>query len=144
MRLLVIGPHGVGKTTLIRALMGIQGKAPKTQMIEVMGEYIDTPGEYLELPRFYRALLVSAQQADLVLWVAAADKTGIHLPPGFARSFCRPVIGVINKIDVPGANIKSASEALAQAGVEEPYHFVSAVTGAGLNELWARFKTFTS
>ncbi|NPV69158.1 MAG: ethanolamine utilization protein EutP [Firmicutes bacterium] len=142
MRYLVVGPRGAGKTTLIRALVGCGGKAAKTQMIECTGAALDTPGEYLELPRFYRALLVTAQQADVVLWVTAAAGPHFRPPPGFASSFCRPVLGVITKTDVPGASLKAASEELALAGVEEPYFTVSALTGYGLAALAANLESF--
>lgn len=140
MRFLVVGPRGAGKSTLIRALTGCGGKVGKTQMIECLGEALDTPGEYLELPRFYRALLVTAQEADVVLWVAAASGPRFCPPPGLASSFCRPVLGVITKMDVPGADAEAAREELRQAGVKEPYFLVSAYTGSGLAALAAKLK----
>lgn len=137
MRFLVVGPRGAGKSTLIRALEGHSQPVGKTQMIECRGGAIDTPGEYLELPRFYSALLVTAQQADVVLWVAAAGGPRFRPPPGLAASFCRTVIGVITKIDLPGASCEAAAQELEAAGVKKPYYAVSAHTGVGLAALSA-------
>ncbi|WP_214658948.1 EutP/PduV family microcompartment system protein [Candidatus Formimonas warabiya] len=132
---MLIGPTGAGKTTLSHALTGSTDQARKTQMIHFVGDFMDTPGEYLEIPRFYRALLVSAQQADRILLVVAADKPELQLPHGFAQAFSRPVIGVINKIDRVGCDLPSAYTILGETGVKEPYFPVSAATGQGLTGL---------
>lgn len=137
MRLLVVGPKGAGKSTLLAALQNkTLSKLPKTQMVECSGMFIDTPGEYLEFPRLHQALIVAAQQADLIIWVAPADH-GFQPPPGFALSLWRPVIGVITKIDVEGADTCQARRQLAEAGVIPPYFLISSRTGEGLAELRA-------
>lgn len=107
-------------------------------MIEFVGNFIDTPGVYLEYPRFYEALVVCSQQADYVLMVIAANQRGIPIPPGFAHAFFRPVIGVINKIDLVDANIQYAGKVLVQADIKQPYYRISTATGEGLGELKAR------
>jgi len=135
MRIMFIGPSGAGKTTLSYALSGGGGKASKTQMIGFAGDFIDTPGEYLEIPRFYKALFVTAQQADIVIMVIPADKCGVYLPDGIAQSFPRPVVGVVNKIDLVGANLSWAEAVLEKVGVKKPYYAVSARTGEGLSSL---------
>ncbi|MEL7565344.1 MAG: EutP/PduV family microcompartment system protein [Dehalobacterium sp.] len=135
MRLMIIGPSGAGKTTLSRALTGSKGKVQKTQMIDFVDRYIDTPGEYLEIPRFYKALFVTSQQADIVIMVVPADKYRIYIPEGLAQAFPRPVIGVINKIDLAGADIHAAAGVLNRTGVKEPYFHILASTGQGLSRL---------
>lgn len=141
MRLMIVGPSGAGKTTLSRALTGDNGKVQKTQMINFVGNFIDTPGEYLEIPRFYRALFVTAQQADIVIMAIPADKCGAYLPEGLAQAFPRPVIGVINKIDLAGADIHAAAGVLNKTGVKEPYFYISASTGLGISRLKFYLKT---
>lgn len=144
MRLMIIGPTGAGKTTLSHALSGGNGKAQKTQMIDFVGNFIDTPGEYLEIPRFYKALFVTAQQADIIIMVIPADKCGIYLPDGIAQSFPRPVVGVINKTDLAGADMSAALAMLKKTGVKEPYYPVSARTGEGIIPLKFYLESLTN
>ena len=65
-RTLLIGKTGVGKTTLIQRLTGDDLSYRKTQMVEYHLNFIDTPGEYLEHREFYRALIVTAADADYI------------------------------------------------------------------------------
>lgn len=135
MKIMVSGPVGAGKTSLIHALLKIDAAVRKTQAISFLGGAIDTPGEYAQIPRFYSALLVTSMEASHIL--LAKDATDPHpsVPPGFARMFARPVIGVITKIDLPQADIAKAEGHLRQAGVEPPFFAVSALTGQGIREL---------
>jgi ethanolamine utilization protein EutP len=47
-RVMLIGRTGAGKTTLIQALEGMALDYSKTQAVEYLDKYIDTPGEYSE------------------------------------------------------------------------------------------------
>lgn len=135
--IMVVGPVGAGKTSLINALQHNNQEAQKTQSINYVKGAIDTPGEYAQIPRFYSALTVTAAEANLILMVQDAADSKVSLPPGFASMFMRPVLGVVTKIDAPGADLERASSSLRQAGIKEPYFYVSAQTGAGLSELAA-------
>ena len=133
--IMLVGPVGAGKTSLINAINNDCSKARKTVDICFTDGAIDTPGEYAQMPRFYSALAVTATKANLVVMVQDATDRRITLPPGFAAMFPRPVVGVVTKIDAPGADQEKAKIRLLQAGIKEPFFCVSAHTGAGLAEL---------
>ncbi|WP_312419791.1 EutP/PduV family microcompartment system protein [Anaerospora hongkongensis] len=133
--IMLIGPVGAGKTSLLNVLQHTAGKAEKTQSIRFCDGGIDTPGEYAQIPRFYSALMVTAAQAELILLVQAANEQRVLLPPGFVSMFSRPVTGVITKIDLPDTDQATAALRLKEAGVKEKIFPVSAFTGAGLANL---------
>jgi len=133
--IMLVGPVGAGKTSLLHALQHSVSKAEKTQTILFCDGGIDTPGEYAQIPRFYSALMVTAAEAKLILLVQAANDCRVLLPPGFVSMFSRPVVGVITKDDLPEGNREKAKLRLKEAGVREQIFAVSAFTGAGLAEL---------
>ncbi|WP_425060116.1 Propanediol utilization protein PduV [Sporomusa carbonis] len=133
--IMLVGPVGAGKTSLLNALQQNCRKADKTQSICFTDGAIDTPGEYAQIPRFYSALMVTAAEAKVVLIVQDATDFRMALPPGFAAMFSRPVVGVVTKLDAPGADREKAKLRLMQAGIKEPIFYVSAHTGTGLSEL---------
>ncbi|SMC34497.1 EutP/PduV family microcompartment system protein [Sporomusa malonica] len=137
--IMLVGPVGAGKTSLINALNQDCRKAEKTSSICFCDGAIDTPGEYAQMPRFYSALAVTATEAKMVLMVQDATDIRITLPPGFAAMFPRPVVGVVTKIDAPGADQERAKLRLLEAGIQEPFFYVSAYTGAGLADLTEYF-----
>jgi len=134
-KVMLVGPVGAGKTSLIHALQKNPKQAEKTQSIHFSDGAIDTPGEYAQIPRFYSALMVTAMQASVVVIVQDATDLKVNLPPGFATMFSRPVIGVVTKIDVPGIDRVKVKSRLLQVGVKEPIFFISSHTGEGLDEL---------
>lgn len=135
MRILIVGPSGAGKTTLINALVGKQEKPRKTQALDFIGGFVDTPGEYSEIPRFYTNLFISAQQADLVFLVLAADMVLEQIPQGWSQALQKPVIGIVSKVDLERADIGKVSCFLSHAGVQPPYYPISVLNGEGLKEL---------
>lgn len=134
-RIMLVGPVGVGKTSLVKALVNDSGRAEKTQSIQFIDGAIDTPGEYAQIPRFYSALMVTAAEAQMILLVQDATEMNVSLPPGFAGMFPRPIVGIVSKIDSPSANRERAMRRLREAGVRDRIFCVSAYTGEGLNEL---------
>jgi ethanolamine utilization protein EutP len=136
MKIMVVGPAGVGKTSLIHALAKNSAAVLKTQAITFSGGAIDTPGEYAQIPRFYSALLVTSLAADVVLLLSDAAKPAFALPPNFAGMFARPVVGVVTKIDLPGADPAKAESCLRQAGVASSVFPVSVVSGEGIGALY--------
>lgn len=134
-KIMLVGPVGVGKTTLIHAINNDCRQVRKTQSVCFFDGAIDTPGEYAQIPRYYSALLVTAMEASVVAIIQDATNVRITLPPGFASMFFHKAIGVVTKIDVPGADRANAKAKLLQAGVKEPVFFVSAKSGEGLEAL---------
>lgn len=134
-KVMLVGPVGAGKTSLIHALQKDPKQAEKTQSIQFYDGAIDTPGEYAQIPRFYSALMVTAMNASVVVIVQDATDFKMNLPPGFATMFSRPVIGVVTKIDVPGIDKGKVKSRLVAAGVKGPIFFISSLTGEGLDEL---------
>lgn len=134
-KVMLVGPVGAGKTSLIQAMQQTNKKAEKTVSILFSDGAIDTPGEYAQIPRFYSALMVTATQADAVVIVQDAGDPKIAMPPGFAGMFARPVVGVVTKVDKEGIDKEKSEQILLQTGVRKPIFFVSAHTGEGLNEL---------
>ncbi|WP_302162971.1 EutP/PduV family microcompartment system protein [Veillonella seminalis] len=99
---IMVGRTEVGKTTLANTLMYGSPEARKTQSIGRIGSIIDTPGEFVENPIYYRAILLNAYDADIVLFLNEANEKESIFPPNFAASFNREVIGVITKMDLGG------------------------------------------
>jgi ethanolamine utilization protein EutP len=140
MKIMVVGPVGAGKTSLIYALENISSAVLKTQAITFVGGAIDTPGEYSQIPRFYSALLVTSLAADVILLLSDASKPAFSFPLAFAGMFARPVVGVVTKVDLPGADAAKAGNCLRQAGVTAPVFAVSAVSGEGIGALYQFLK----
>lgn len=135
-RFMLWGGVGVGKTTLLRALRGHANlKVLKTQMVEYEGSAIDTPGEYSEMSRLTRHLLSTAADAQVLVVVQDATRATTNFSPNYFLMFTRPTIGVVTKIDAPGADPERAKALLRRIGVTGNIFCVSAIDGTGLNEL---------
>ncbi|MDR2183570.1 MAG: EutP/PduV family microcompartment system protein [Clostridiales bacterium] len=138
-KIILIGPVSSGKSTLCRALNNINGgtSAKKTQSIEILGSVIDTPGEYLGNRMLYRALAVTALQADFVLLLQDCTH-GISLYPAlFSDMFpAKTVLGVVSKIDAAAdeKQIHDARQKLLEAGAVKVFN-VSALSGEGVEDL---------
>lgn len=135
-KVIFIGKTGSGKTTLCQKLHDLELNYKKTQSVEVYDESIDTPGEYLENRFYYKALIVTAVDADIIAFVYDCTEEESYLAPGFATMFSKETIGVITKIDSAedeGA-IKRAEEILNAAGVGRVFK-VDTLAGRGIDEL---------
>lgn len=143
-RFMLLGGVGAGKTTLLRALEGQGRPARKTQMVEYAGCSIDTPGEYAERGGFRGHLVATAGDAQLLVAVHDAARPEGAFPPLYFMQFTRPVIGVVTKIDAPGADAGRAVALLRAAGVRGEIFPVSALTGSGLSALRQCFRTLQS
>ena len=139
--IMVIGPVGAGKSSLLRALNLGESRLRKTQALTYLGEAIDTPGEMLTLPRYYNALILNSTRARVVLMLMDGDRPA-RLPARLALALKAPAVGVVNKIDLGDPkNLDRAEAALIGAGVEKIFR-VSALTGAGLDELKRGLENF--
>lgn len=119
MKLMLVGKTGVGKTTLTQRLNKEKLEYKKTQMVDYIGEIIDTPGEYIENRHYYKALNVVAVDTQIVgLVQSSLDEVSVF-PPNFSSMFLnKKVIGIITKVDL-NKDTKIARNFLELAGVEE-------------------------
>ncbi len=143
MKIIFIGASAAGKTTLIQRLNDMEIKYDKTQAIEYIGNFIDTPGEYMQNRWFWGPLTVTAYDADLIALVQDSTSEDCWFPGGVAFKFNKPTIGIITKTDKEGSNIKRSMNYLEYAGSDLKTVFLtSAYDGAGMEELSAYFHKF--
>jgi len=136
-KVLMVGSVACGKTTLCQRLNGMIQEYKKTQAVEVIGHTIDTPGEYLERRAYFSALVVTAAEADEVLFLLDPTQDRYLYSPGQAAAFSVPVVGVVTKADIATEQqLKDGRELLEMAGAA-PIFTISAVSGTGLDELMA-------
>jgi ethanolamine utilization protein EutP len=137
-RIMLMGSSACGKTTLIQRLNGQEIDYQKTQAIEIINTTIDTPGEYLENRALYKALVVTAAEAELILFVQDATDERFRFSPGQAMMFSVPVMGVASKADLATSEqVQAARDLLELAGAQEIY-VTSAMTGEGCDALMER------
>jgi ethanolamine utilization protein EutP len=139
-RILLIGGIGAGKTSLKLRMSGTTGKAPKTQVMTYSSTFIDCPGEYLEIPRYYHVLIDASHMVSEIWALQDAKAPRTKYPPGFAKVFTKPVVGIVTKIDLPDADPERAISLLKRAGLEDPIYLTSVMTGAGYEALALRLK----
>lgn len=116
--IMLVGRSGAGKTSFLQAMNGENMHYKKTQSVEFVNGTIDTPGEYMENRRLYRALIVTAAEADLILLVQDCTDTQNVYPPGFSSMFAKPCIGLVTKVDLAESEeqLRNAEEVLEMAG----------------------------
>ena len=136
-RILIAGASGAGKTSLIMALRGLEGKAPKTQSLVFHSRFIDLPGEYLTHPYLRKQFLSAAGQAESILFLLSAGALPSPLPRGLLEQPGLPLHGVISKCDLRNADPDYAEREMARLGVKPPYHRISLRDAASLAPLMA-------
>lgn len=134
-RIMVIGPTQSGKSTLTNFLNDSTRPLKKTQDVIYGKKTIDTPGSYIENPSMYRYLIATAQNASHVLILVDQSRITEVYPPGFAKTFTCPVIGVITKSDLAPGNAKTCVQQLKRIGVKEPYFWISLKDNTGVDDL---------
>ena len=141
-KFVLAGASGAGKTTLCKAILGIGHKVMKTQGPEFHQEaVIDLPGEYLTHPHMRRSFLASIQDVRALVYVQAADAEPPHVPAGLFQAVPGlELLGVINKMDLPTADVERSRRHLAALGIAEPYYPVSAVHEDSLGDLRDRLQ----
>lgn len=92
-RIMIIGPGKSGKTTLA-AWLEDSSDIRRVQNMVYRKNTLDTPGAYLESPWMHHHLIAAAQDASCVVMTADAKGKREVYPPGFAKAFRVPVIGV--------------------------------------------------
>lgn len=134
---LLVGRHGVGKTTLKQALRGEEIRYHKTQYMQYGDWLIDSPGEYAEVHGLGAALAIYAYEADIVALLISADDDYSLFPPNITCMVNREVIGIVTKIDKAPAD--RAERWLRLSGCEKIFR-LNSHTGEGVEELKAYLK----
>lgn len=133
-KLILIGRSECGKTTLTQALRGEHIHYDKTQAIERYAHIIDTPGEYIQTKTLAGAIALYAYETDIIGLLLSATEPFSLYSPNITGQANRDVIGIVTKIDAPGADPQKAERWLALSGCKKIFK-VSAVTGEGICEL---------
>lgn len=135
-KVIFIGKTGSGKTTLCQRLNEEEFKYKKTQSIEIYNQSIDTPGEYLENRFYYKALIVTSVDANLIALLNDPTSSESYIPPGFASMFAKEVIGIITKVDLAknSEDIDRAKRNLEAAGVRKIFK-IDTLSGKGIDDL---------
>jgi len=135
-KVIFVGTTGSGKTTLCQKLNKENIEYKKTQAVEFYDKSIDTPGEYIENRLYYKALIVTAAEADVIAIVYDCSNEANYIPPGFASMFAKEVIGIITKIDLAMDNsqVERAEEILTLAGVSRIFK-VDTLKETGIKDL---------
>ena len=131
---LLIGRHGVGKTTLTQALKGEIIHYVKTQYMQYGDWLIDSPGEYAEVHGLGAALAIYSYEADVVALLISADDDYSLFPPNITCMVNRDVIGVVTKIN--RCSPERAANWLRLSGCKEIFP-VDSHTGEGVAQLKA-------
>ena len=131
---LLVGRHGVGKTTLKQALRGEEIRYVKTQYMDYGDWLIDSPGEYAEVHGLGAALAIYAYEADIVALLISADDDYSLFPPNITCMVNREVIGIVTKIDKCSQD--RAERWLKLSGCEKIFP-VNSRTGDGVQQLKA-------
>lgn len=132
---LMAGASGAGKTSLIMALKGLEGKAPKTQALVFHSRFIDLPGEYLTHPYLRKQFLSGAGQADAIFFLLAANELPSPLPPGLMTQPGLPVHGILSKCDLPNADPDHGEREMARLSIKPPYYRISIKDNGSLKPL---------
>lgn len=136
MLIMLIGPSGSGKTTLIQNLRNQKILYDKTQAVEYLDEYIDTPGEYMQQRVFWCSLTTTSHDADIICFIQDSTSEDCWYSPGVSSKFSKPVVGIVTKIDSNEANVSQAHSYLEHVGCKNIF-YTSAFTGYGMDKLYS-------
>ena len=131
---LLVGRHGVGKTTLTQALKGETIHYVKTQYMQYGDWLIDSSGEYAEVHGLGAALAIYSYEADVVALLISADDDYSLFPPNITCMVNRDVIGVVTKIN--RCSPERAANWLRLSGCKEIFP-IDSHTGEGVAQLKA-------
>ena len=97
MKIMLIGPSAAGKTTLIQRLIDEEIKYDKTQAVEYIGNFIDTPGEYMQQRGYWGSLTITSHDADIILLI----KRPVCLPVLVLALVGRTLCSFLKEIHIP-------------------------------------------
>ena len=131
---LLVGRHGVGKTTLKQVLKGEDIHYVKTQYMDYGDWLLDSPGEYAEVHGLGAALAIYSYEADIVALLISADDDYSLFPPNITCMVNREVIGIVTKTDK--ASPERAANWLRLSGCQKIFP-IDSHTGEGIPQLRA-------
>lgn len=131
---LLVGRHGVGKTTLKQVLKGEDIHYVKTQYMDYGDWLLDSPGEYAEVHGLGAALAIYSYEADIVALLISADDDYSLFPPNITCMVNREVIGIVTKTDK--ASPERAANWLRLSGCQKIFP-IDSHTGDGIPQLRA-------
>ena len=134
-RIMIIGPGGSGKTALAAAINGLDGPVKRTQNMVYGEKTLDVPGVYLESPWMHKHIIAAAQDASHVLMLVDQSSCRESYPPGFAKAFRVPVIGVITGNGKKPENDGWCIRQLKKAGISTPCIHINLSDRTGIDEL---------
>lgn len=134
-RMMIVGPTQSGKSTLANCINDSTRPLKKTQDVIYGKNTMDTPGSYIENPSMYKYLIATAQTASHVIMLIDQSRPTEVYPPGFAKSFACPVIGVITKTDLAPEKVDLSIQQLARIGIIKPFFWVSLKDNSGVEVL---------
>ena len=129
-KILLVGRSECGKTSLTQALKGEKVTYHKTQYVNYFDVIIDTPGEYIQTRHLGGALALYSYEADVVGLLLSATEPYSLYSPNITCMANREVVGIVTKVDAPGACPERAERWLRLAGCKRIFH-VSSYTGDG-------------
>lgn len=115
-KIVLMGRSEAGKTTLTQALKGEKIRYHKTQYVNYFDVIIDTPGEYAQTKNLGYALALYSYEADVVGLLMSATEPYSLYPPNITCMVNREVVGIVTKIDDPGADVERADRWLRLTG----------------------------
>lgn len=118
-----VGAVDAGKTSIFNALRGDFELARKTQAVDYnLAGGIDTPGEFFSHPHLYKAMISTTTEAEIIIYVHAADDEVCRLPRGILEIYNhKTIITVITKVDLPDIDLPKVRQILRECGLPEPY-----------------------
>ncbi|MFX0549982.1 EutP/PduV family microcompartment system protein [Hathewaya histolytica] len=133
---MLVGRTGVGKTTLTQVLNNDEVGYKKTQAVDYTLNSIDTPGEYIENRFYYKALIISSADSDVIGLLQDCTDSENIFPPSFGATFAKPVIGIITKIEKAKSEeeIQRAEKYLTSAGAQKIFK-IDSLEKEGIEEL---------
>lgn len=133
-KIVLMGRSECGKTTLTQALKGEKIRYHKTQYVNNFDVIIDTPGEYAQTKHLGYALALYSYEADVVGLLLSSTEPYSLYPPCITCMVNRDVVGIVTKIDDPGADPQRAARWLRLTGCKKLF-FVNSKTGEGVAEI---------
>lgn len=133
-KIVLMGRSECGKTTLTQALKGEKIQYHKTQYVNHFDVIIDTPGEYAQTKHLGYALALYSYEADVVGLLLSSTEPYSLYPPCITCMVNREVVGIVTKIDAPGADPERAARWLKLTGCKKIF-YVNSTAGEGVIDI---------